>query len=183
MRREWSSEPQNLLSPEVVSAIRDALRVGMLFGVRTRYDAPEPCAYSDLESYIRSMKECVPGDAYTLWSVESLARQGRLLLRKRGEVLNKDELERIQSWLNSDPRQEFVAAGRPNLGAPAEGVWGDCDFFDRLEELASRCCPQGELAVMSLNDHQESDREWRPTHHLFHALVPNERGEVPVFRP
>jgi hypothetical protein len=182
VKKEWSTEPLNLRSPGIVNKISDALQKGMLFGVRTRYDAREACAYADLDHYLRSLDEGVAGDDYTLWSVEELHREGRLLLRKKAEVVSQAELEQIQSWLNGDWRNEFVAAGREHSGAAAEAVWGDYDSYDRLEELANRCLPQGELAVMSLNDHLEGER-WVPTHHLTYAFRPNDRGEVPVWRP
>jgi hypothetical protein len=182
LKREWSPEPLNLLSPEVINQVGKALQEGMLFGLRTLYDAPEACAFSDLEAYLSSVRECVPGDEFILWSVEDLSRQGQLLLRKQAEEVSQAELDHIYTWLNSNPMHEFVAAGRHHVDTPAEWAWGDYDSFDQLRELAERCAPAGEFAVLSLTDLLSPGGFWFPRLHLIDAMRPNERGEVPVWR-
>jgi hypothetical protein len=54
----WSAEPLNLLSPEVVAVVNEALKEGITCGLHRFYAGgcgPEPCAFSDLNSYLRAV--------------------------------------------------------------------------------------------------------------------------------
>ena len=155
MPHAWSAEPWNLLSPELVSAVRRALEDGIICGVQAYYCAghgPEPCAFSDLNSYLRAVEESRPGDWFTLWSVEALAKQSVLLIRKQATPITEAELKTIKDWLNADHMREFVAVGCLKPGAPPEVRWGDHDYFDEVRELARRCASSGEFAVLPLSD-------------------------------
>lgn len=110
----WSAEPTNLLSPEVVTRVRNALDAGMLCGVHAFFAggcSPEPCAFVDLDSYILTVERSRPGDWFTLWSVPSLADQGPVLIRKQRTQVTEDELHKAKDWLDQDPMREYLAAG------------------------------------------------------------------------
>lgn len=179
LKSEWSAQPQNLLSEEVVRKVEAALQAGILLGMRTRYDAPEGCAFSTLDAYLEAVRECAPGDQFVLWSVEDLAKNGRLLLRKHADQISPAELDHLSAWLTGDPIREFVAAGRIRADAPAKSAWGDYDSLDQLHALADQCAPAGDFVVMSLTDLLGPAGTWSPRFHVLDAMRPNERGEVP----
>lgn len=175
----WSSEPLNLLSPLLVTAVRDALNDGIVCGVHAFYcggRGPEPCAFSDMDSYLRAVEQSRPGDRFTLWSVEALARRGALLTRKQASPITESELKKIEDWLNADQMREFISVGH-KVGAPPEVEWGDYDSFDKIQRLAQTYAPAGEFALLSLTDLLE--RNQHPLL-LLHAKRPNVRGEIPL---
>jgi hypothetical protein len=179
----WSAEPLNLLSPEIVAAVKEALGAGIVCGLQFFYcggQGPEPCAFADLNSCLSAVEKRRPGDVFTLWSVPALTEQGALLLRKQAAPAGEVELRKIQDWPNADPGREFLAVGYLGNGAPPETTWGDSDWFDRLEDLAHRCAPAGEFAALPLTDLVEEGNLWIPRLHLVNAKRPNERGEVPL---
>jgi hypothetical protein len=73
-----------------------------------------------MDSYVRAVEKSRPGDWFTLWSMEALARQGVLLIRKRAAPVSEDELKRVEDWLNADRLREFQAVGCLQPGAPPE---------------------------------------------------------------
>ncbi|MGA9672612.1 MAG: hypothetical protein WBQ94_25575 [Terracidiphilus sp.] len=174
----------NLLSPETVAKVGNALEKGILCGLHAFYCAgggPEPCAFVDLNSYICAVEKSRPGDRFTLWSVPKLAELDVLLIRKQIAPVSEDELQSVKDWLNENPIREFVAAGYPAESAPPEVAWGDYDSFDQLQELAVRCAPAGEFAVLPLTNLLFDDlRRWAPKSHLVDAKRPNDCGEVPL---
>ncbi len=181
---DWSAEPLNLLSPEIVTAVSEAIDAGIVCGLQAFYCAghgPEPCAFADLNSYLRTIEDSRPGDQFTLWSVPALAARGLLLLRKQEAPVTEEELQKVKSWLNENQGREFIAVGYAGKGVPPEVTWGDYDWFDRLEDLARRCAPTGEFAALPLTDLLEPGacNRWSPRLHLVDAKRPNERGEVP----
>jgi hypothetical protein len=181
----WSAEPLNLLSPEILTKVRAALEAGVLCGVQAFYCGgcgPEPCAFADFDSYVHAVAKSRPGDWYTLWSVPMLAAQNLLLIRKHGVPVAEDEFQKAKEWLIADPRREFLAVGYPDTGAPLEATWGDYDSLDRLQDLAYRCAPTGEFAVLPLPDLLEENElgRWIPKFHVVDAKRPNDRGEVPL---
>src|SRR5215469_1238160 len=114
MAHEWTAEPANLPSPEVISRLTAALADGIVCGLQAFYGGgrgPEPCAFSDLPSYLSAVKESRPGDWFTLWSVPGLARQNTLLLKKQATAASQPELDQIRDWLNTDPMREYLAVG------------------------------------------------------------------------
>jgi hypothetical protein len=180
---DWRVEPLNLLSDAVITAVGEALKDGIICGVQAFYCAghgPEPCAFSDLDSYLRTVKASRPGDWYTLWSVEALARQSVLLIWKQAAPISQVELKEVKDWLNSDFGREFLAVGCPEPGASPETQWGDYDHFEAVQELAYRCAATGVFAVLPLSDLVGQTGRWIPTLHLVDAKRPNERGEVPL---
>jgi len=148
MDYRWSSEPLNLLSPEVIAKVSNALDAGMICGVYAFYCGgcgPEPCAFADLNSYISDVEKSRPGDRFTLWSVPMLADAGILLIWKQKSPITNEEFRRSKDWLDAVPRREFLAAGYPETGAPPEAKWGDSDWFEWLEDLAHKCATTGEF--------------------------------------
>ena len=185
MGQEWSSEPANLLSAELIQTVREVLDHGMICGLRAFYcggGGPEACAFSDFEAYLSYVEGCRPGDWLTLWSVPALDAQGRLLLRKRETPVSLEELQRITQWLRGAPGREFLATGKSDSRAAPETSWGDDDSLDELRELAERCARTGELAVLPLTE-LAGTGEWIPKFHVVDAKRPNERGEVPLGGP
>lgn len=183
MPHTWSSEPLNLLSPEIVAVVTEAVEAGIVCGVQAFYCAgqgPEPCAFVDLDSYLSSVEKSRPGDWFTLWSVPALAKQGALLIRKQAALASEADLKTIQDWLNTNPQREFLAAGYSQKGAPPEAIWGDHGWFDRLQDLAHKCAQTGEFAALPLTDLLEDNERWIPKLHLVDAKRPNDRGEVPL---
>jgi hypothetical protein len=185
MPHDWSAEPLNLLSPEILTRVRTALEAGIVCGVQAFYCGgcgPEPCAFADLDAYVRAVEMSRPGDWFTLWSVPILADQDLLLIRKREAPVSEDEFQKAKEWLNADLRREFLAVGYPANGVPPEAKWGDYDWFDRLQDLAYRCAPTGEFAVLPLTNLLEDNDlgKWIPKLHLVDAKRPNDRGEVPL---
>jgi len=185
MQHDWSSEPANLLSPDIVAKVSDALEAGILCGIHAFYCAgggPEPCAFVDLNSYMVAIENSRPGDWFTLWSVPMLAQQSALLIRKRADRITEIELQEVRDWLDGNPTREFIAAGYPAVGARAAATWGDYNSFEQLKELANSCSPAGEFAVLPLTNllvENELGR-WIPKLHLVDAKRPNHRGEVPI---
>ena len=185
MPHDWSAEPLNLLSPEILTRVRTALEAGIVCGVQAFYCGgcgPEPCAFADLDAYLRAVEMSRPGDWFTLWSVPILADLDLLLIRKREAPVSEDEFQKAKEWLNADLRREFLAVGCPANGVPPEANWGDYGWFDRLQGLAYRCAPTGEFAVLPLTDLLEENElgKWIPKLHLVDAKRPNDRGEVPL---
>jgi hypothetical protein len=180
MPQEWSAQPLNLLSPEVVASVRESLNEGIICGLHMFYaggGGPEACAFSLLNSYLSAVEASRPGDWYTLWSVPSLDRQGALLLRKQSMPASESELKSIKGWLDSDQMREFVAVGCVQPKGLPEVCWGDFDSFGDLSNLADRCAASGEFAVLPLSDLLGSKL------HLVDAKRPNENGEVPLGGP
>jgi hypothetical protein len=185
MPYDWSAEPLNLLSPEIVTRVSAALDVGIICGVQAFYcggHGPEPCAFADLNSYISAVENSRPGDWFTLWSVPMLADQGLLLIWKHQAKVTLDELQKAEGWLAAKPQREFLAVGYPEKGIAPEARWGDHDWFDKLQDLALRCAPAGEFAALPLTDLLEENERgrWIPKLHLVDGKRPNERGEVPL---
>lgn len=181
--RGWTAERLNLLSPEIVEKVGRALDAGLVCGLHAFYAGgcgPEPCAFADLDSYLRRVEGSRPGDRLTLWSVAALGEQGRLLIHKRGNRVQPDELLKSKEWLGAVPGREFLAAGAER-GGPAEAQWGDLDWFERIEDLA-KYAVTGEFAVLPLTDLQDEDDPsgWISAAVLAVAKRPNERGEVPI---
>ena len=185
MAHDWSAEPLNLLSPEVLTKVRGALDAGILCGVQAFYcggRSPQPCAFADLDSYVHAVEKSRPGDWFTLWSVPMLAGQGLLLIQKKKAPVTEDEFQKAKEWLTADLGREFLAVGYSATGIPPEARWGDYDWFDRIQDLAHRCAPAGEFAVLPLTDLLEKNElgRWIPKLHLVDAKCPNDRGEVPL---
>jgi hypothetical protein len=185
MPDDWSAEPLNLLSPEILTRVRAALEAGVLCGVHAFYCGgcgPEPCAFVDLESYVHAVETSRPGDWFTLWSVPMLAHQNLLLIRKREAPVTESEFQKVTEWLAADPSREFLAVGYPAKGVLPQATWGDYDWLDRLQALASRCARTGELAVLPLSNLLEGHAvgRWIPKLHVVDAKRPNDRGEVPL---
>jgi hypothetical protein len=183
MEHEWSRGPTNLLSPEMILGLTEALQEGIVCGIHAFYAGgrgPEPCAFTELPSYISAVEGSRPGDWYTLWAVAGLAQHNALLLRKQSKPATRLELHRIESWLDVDPMREYLAVGFTKQGSPPEACWGDRDSFDQLEDLAVRCAPGGEFAVLPLTDLVGNTGKWTPRLHLVDAKRPNDKGEVPL---
>jgi hypothetical protein len=183
MAHEWSAEPANLLSPEVISRLTDALADGIVCGIHAFYGGgrgPEPCAFLDLPSYLSTVNESRPGDWFTLWSVPELGRRNALLLRKQATPATQSELDQIRDWLSVDPMREYLAVGCTEQRELPKACWGDHDWFDHLEELALRYAPHGEFAVLPLTELVGDTRKWTPRLHFIDAKRPNDKGEVPL---
>jgi hypothetical protein len=188
MPNDWSAEPPNLLSPEIVRKVGIALEDGIVCGLHAFYCAgcgPEPCAFGDLESYLQDVEKSRPGYWFTLWSVPTLDVQNRLLIRKQKAAVTQAELQRTKDWLDADPRHEFIVVGRANSGRAPEVTWGDYDRFERIQDFADRFAQTGEFAVLSIPDLMEPNdkHDWIPRFHLVDAKRPNEHGEVPLGGP
>ena len=182
---EWSAEIPNLLSPEIVSRVQQALHRGMLCGLHAFYCAgrgPEPCAFTDVDSYRHAVSVSRPGDWFTLWSIPALGEQGRLLLWKQKAPILATEIAKVEAWLSEDVAREFVAVGLSSEEEPPVAIWGDHDAFEFLRALAENTAGTGEFAVLPLTDLlvQNDLRKWIPKLHTVDAKRPNDRGEVPV---
>ena len=183
MDHHWSAEPPNLLSPQIVSLVGEALNAGIVCGIQAFYCGgcgPDPCAFAGLDTYLSAVEGSRPGDWFTLWSVPALAKRHALLLRKQATPASEADLQKIRGWLNANPMREFLAVGCREAGALPEACWGDHGWFDRLQDLALRCAPNGEFAALPLTDLLERTERWIPRLHLVDAKRPNDQGEVPL---
>jgi hypothetical protein len=183
MDHRWSAEPPNLLSPQVITLVSEALNAGIVCGIQAFFGGgrgPEPRAFVDLDAYLSSIEKSRPGDWFTLWSIPDLAKRNVLLMRNEATPVNEVDLQKVQAWLNTNPMREFLAAGYRGKGGPPEACWGDHDCFDRLHDLALKCSPNGKFAALPLTDLLESTERWIPRLHIVDAKRPNERGEVPL---
>lgn len=180
----WSPDPLNLLSPEIVNRVSVAVDAGIICGIHAFYCAgrgPEPCAFGDLSSYLHGVEKSRPGDWFTLWSVPKLIEQGLSLVRKQKAAVTEDEFKKAKDWLDQDISREFLAMGYSGQGTAPEAKWGDYGGFDELEDLANRYSVTGEFAAFPLTSLLESEnRRWVPKFHVVDAKRPNERGEVPL---
>lgn len=185
MSHGWSAEPLNLLSPEIVKRVRQALEAGAVCGLHAFYGVGcgrEPCAFIDFDSYELTVDRSRPGDWFTLWSIPMLAEHGCLLLWKQKAPITETELETIKRWLKENTAREFIAVGFSTDSNLPAAMWGDYDTFDKLGDLAHKCAANGEFAVLPLTDLLvKSDlHRWLPRLHLIDAKRPNDRAEVPL---
>jgi hypothetical protein len=132
-----------------------------------------------MDSYLRAVQQSRPGDWFALWSVDDLAKQDALLIRKTAAPICEAELRAIDDWLNEDQMREFIAVGRSDSAGPPEVRWGDFDSMDQIRELAERCAASGEFAVLPLTN-LVGRAQWQPRLHLANAKRPNDKGEVPL---
>jgi hypothetical protein len=185
MSHGWSTEPLNLCSHETITLVRQAVKAGVLCGLRAFYGAgcsPEPCAFIDFDSYVRAVDHSRPGDWFTLWSLPMLAEHDSLPIWKQKAAITEIELGRVKAWLNENPTREFIAVGIPADSDPPVAIWGDHDAIEDLLRLAHNCAGTGEFAVLPLTDLLTSGghRKWTPRLHLVDGKRPNDRGEVPL---
>ena len=180
----WSADPPNLLSPEIIKRVSDALKAGVVCGLQAFYGGgcgPEPRGFVDLDSYIHAVEKSRQGDWFVLWSIPNLAEQDALLIRTHGIPVTEDDLQNASEWLTKGSKREFLAVGTSAHGASLEARWGDYDSFDELNDLAQKCLDGGEFAVLPLTDLlYGSDMKWSPRFHLINAKRPNDLGQVPL---
>ena len=180
----WSADPPNLLSPEIIKRVSDALKAGVVCGLQAFYGGgcgPEPRGFVDLDSYIHAVEKSRQGDWFVLWSIPNLAEQDALLIRTHGIPVTEADLQNASEWLTKGSKREFLAVGTSAHGASLEARWGDYDSFDELNDLAQKCLDGGEFAVLPLTDLlYGSDMKWSPRFHLINAKRPNDLGQVPL---
>ena len=165
--------------------MRHALVSGVVCGIQAFYGAgcgPEPCAFIDVDSYVRTVDRSRPGDWFTLWSIPTLAERSHLLVWKKMAPVTDIELESVKAWLNENKAREFIAMGLTAGSNAPVAIWGDHDAFDGLLDLAQQCAAAGEFAVLPLTDLlvANDSRKWVPKLHLIDAKRPNDSGEVPL---
>jgi hypothetical protein len=155
----------------------------MICGLHSYYRGacgPSACVFWDLKGYLQAIKQSRPGDWFTLWSVEDLNAEGLLQLRRCNSGVTQEELRGIRDWLSESPTNEFLVAGHAAPNAVPEACFGDADQFEELREIVLRCLPDGEVAVLRLNQVMGGADDWGGGRSIVDAKCPNERGEVPL---
>jgi len=181
---KWVKDRPNILAPEYLAQIEEALGRGVVFGLHSYYKGgrgPSGWAALDFGQFQNSISHSRPGDWYTLWSAEDLVKKNLVLAHVRASseeesgslIVSPEMLTEIENYLGK-VYSELITV---YIAWETRGV--ECDFYDIdgydefIERLTNYSHPKCEVYVFPLTLID------KPEYHLVNAKYPNAKGEVP----
>jgi hypothetical protein len=201
--RVWIHNPaMNLLAPENLARIREALAAGLIFGYRYRAHSgmgPNHWMARDFAEFQREIAQAKPADYYVIWSLPALLGQGVALEAASydeqpehgASLLPAGQIQALERYL-SDPTREFFGVFFDADRRPEVWTGNDLDGPETVTEYAEWYNrPGGEGYVFPfcsdwmhpgpdgfLISTSERPTIERPEYWLLEAQYPNEAGEV-----
>lgn len=194
----WIHNPsQNLLEPENLARIREALMSGPIFGYWYRAHSgsgPNYWMARDFAEFERLIAQARPADYYVIWSLPALREKDVALAVARyddqpergASLLSPESLRSVERFLSERQwREVYAVFFGTDRGAEAEPM--DLDGLDDISEKSEWYNrPGGEGYIFPFDAYWEKPSPdgflphtiERPEYWLLEAQYPNESGEV-----